>query len=759
MRARTYSNELHLPNTPDGIGDPFVLRHDGRYYLYPSTHEKEMGVRVWISEDLVNWSDGGWVVRDACLQNTYAPEVTYFNGRFLLVGSPFGQGHYLYASDSPVGPFVKVRGNFGLVIDGSIFADDDAQLYFTHAEYPCIYGHKLTPDGQVAEPVAIRGTDMGHWTEGPGIFKRGGKYYITMTGNHLLSRAYRVDYAVSDQGPLGPYRMPGQKTLLVNTDRAHGSLGHSSSVIGPDLDSYWICYHNFEIDERGRHTRRNANLDRMLFNGDKLMVSGPTRCFVEAPKRPDAYGWADEEVYSEVFLPWDDGVRLIACAPESYTAEVNIVPGVRAEVCFSYRDEGNYGAILIDGGMVAVSVFKDGERTQILEKPLFQGFNSDAMHTVRLEMRRGSLNLLIDQMGQVYGLETSLASGQIGARGVARISYLAFSRHVMQRGDFEHFHAVPGAIDAAMFLPACAGELSGGHAEAECGFRPEDGMRLLPGEDGGEDLLLSEGEFVNYRMNAARAGTYHVQAVLDVSEGAELLLAFQGCELRVSVESTRALRRVELGQVEFGAGMQAFMLKLARGLLRIACIELFPVAAPLEGEWSALPLCFAARQVEGLGSDGFLKRYEGLQMDREVQAMGIFGDRFQTDGWIEADIRFRGDGADKSAGLFLRLSENSYHPDQIEVGHRGYYIGFDLKTIRIDRMNFDARTLASAPCAMEPERVYRVRAEIIGGAIAVRVDGQLLLSIEEDVPLPYGQLAAGSFGARITVTRAAVSAK
>ena len=34
-----------------GVGDPFVLRHNGRYYLYCSTKNFETGVRGWVSDD------------------------------------------------------------------------------------------------------------------------------------------------------------------------------------------------------------------------------------------------------------------------------------------------------------------------------------------------------------------------------------------------------------------------------------------------------------------------------------------------------------------------------------------------------------------------------------------------------------------------------------------------------------------------------------------------------------------------------------
>ena len=103
-------------------------------------------------------------------------------------------------------------------------SDDDGSLYLFRAGNPSIYAHKLDRDGTVHEAHELFGTSMGHWTEGPGVFKRAGRYYITMTGNHLLSRGYRIDYAVSEKGPLGPWMVPRNKTVLVNSDYESGSL-------------------------------------------------------------------------------------------------------------------------------------------------------------------------------------------------------------------------------------------------------------------------------------------------------------------------------------------------------------------------------------------------------------------------------------------------------------------------------------------------------------------------------------------------------
>src|ERR1039458_6553069 len=57
--AKTYRNPL-LPERE--IADPFVLRMDGKYYLYPTTDSR--GYEVFVSDDLVHWERKARVFRD-----------------------------------------------------------------------------------------------------------------------------------------------------------------------------------------------------------------------------------------------------------------------------------------------------------------------------------------------------------------------------------------------------------------------------------------------------------------------------------------------------------------------------------------------------------------------------------------------------------------------------------------------------------------------------------------------------------------------
>ena len=71
---KTYQNPLSLPrqDPEQGLGDPFVLRFNGRYYLCPSPGGEKQGVLLWESTDMVTWSFLGNVAPDELLHHTYA---------------------------------------------------------------------------------------------------------------------------------------------------------------------------------------------------------------------------------------------------------------------------------------------------------------------------------------------------------------------------------------------------------------------------------------------------------------------------------------------------------------------------------------------------------------------------------------------------------------------------------------------------------------------------------------------------------------
>lgn len=279
----TYQNPIQKHGD---FADPFVLRYNGIYYLYCTNP----GVLCWTSADLIHWTPQGPVVPEEEFPGLvpFAPEVVCNNGSFYMYTSPHGLGHYVLKSNSPLGPFHKITENIGHSIDFSVFVDEDEKWYAYWADDKGILGCEMTSPTQFGPPHYI-GAFLHGWTEGPFVVKQDGKYHLTYTGNHFLSKGYRVQGAVSD-APLGPYTDYPHNPLLIRTQGQVVGLGHSSTVLGPDLQSFYIFYHNLNPD-----CTRDLNLDAVTFFKDESYVLGPSVMPLPCPALPDYSGFCTAE--------------------------------------------------------------------------------------------------------------------------------------------------------------------------------------------------------------------------------------------------------------------------------------------------------------------------------------------------------------------------------------------------------------------------------------------------------------------------------
>ena len=134
------------------IRDPYVLLHEGVYYLYGTRSAtcwgEADGFDCYISRDLEDW-DGPYEVFHRpegffADRSYWAPECYSHNGKFYLIttlgSADRKKGIYVLRADHPLGPFVPV-GDRPLTpcdwacIDGSIFWDDAQVPYliFSHS--------------------------------------------------------------------------------------------------------------------------------------------------------------------------------------------------------------------------------------------------------------------------------------------------------------------------------------------------------------------------------------------------------------------------------------------------------------------------------------------------------------------------------------------------------------------------------------------------------------------------------------------------
>lgn len=572
-----------------GIGDPYVLRHNGKYYMYPSSSTAEdgvTGVKVFSSDDLVNWTYEGFALEAEEAAQAYAPEVIYYNGWFLMCQSgsqevdgevSVGTGHYIYKSDSPTGPFEPLTDNFGYRIDGSLWMDDAGEMYFMHCpisgDANGIYISKMdmstmTPTGEDKKLNASLDTG---WVEGPGLFRRGDILYLTYSGNKVTEDNYRVGYSYligSDPWNIG-FTQPEDNILILETgpDNFRG-LGHNSNVLGPNLDAWYAAYHNL-VSTDG--PQRRYMLDKLVTNGVQVMANGPTYWSMPVPERPDFET-------SGVESGWFSGV-----ASESvYTAEFNFIPvdGSISMMAFGYVDENNYRMVSWDTNTAELSLISvvGGEQT-VLGTATVDFLMPDVLHTVRIEQGGNRLLVYIDTMRKI-DVAVSGVAGQIGVAGDADWGYIALSNDALGTSDFDTVKVVEGTFPAMHYLK---GEYRGfqiANATVTYGIRQGEKESTVNNAGVYSLQLDTAGDWVKYAISVTADGQYDLSAVLSAAEGTSFQVIVDSQTIyEITVESAEALAEQLLGQIDLTAGNHTLKIRLREGSLQVETFSLTAVVA------------------------------------------------------------------------------------------------------------------------------------------------------------------------------------
>jgi len=264
--ARTYRNPL-LPDRE--MADPFVLRVDGKYYLYATTDSR--GYEVFVSDDLVHWERKARAFTDP-RGGAWAPEVFHNkrgDGKFYLYytdnmpSEKRGEMHKqvgVAMSDSPLGPFTDKGVLAPESIDAHLFQEDDGSLCLYYVElaggFKIIAQPMADPMHKQGEPrIVIRPTEpwekrSGEVTEGPFMLKHKGTYYLTYSGTGADSPDYGIGYATS-KSPTGPFEKYAGNPIAHRGGQVLGP-GHHCVVPGPD-GRLWLVYHQKWNADRSFH--------------------------------------------------------------------------------------------------------------------------------------------------------------------------------------------------------------------------------------------------------------------------------------------------------------------------------------------------------------------------------------------------------------------------------------------------------------------------------------------------------------------------
>ncbi len=306
-KKKYYTNPL---SNITGIGDPFVLTHNGIYYMYCTSETSlEKGFFVWTSTNLVNWKKHGLALSNETpgilgIDRFWAPEVVQYKGKFYMTYSAGEPDNILKlclaVSDHPLGPFKNYQSPWYehklSHIDATIFIDEDkAYTFFVrdcstnmiNGRYTSqIFAVQLSDDLKkfVTEPKLVITPDQPYedingtrlWNEGPLVFKHNGTYYMTYSANGFNTHEYCVCYATANS-PLGPWtKAPENPILKANMAIGVSGPGHNSFAWSPNRKELFIVYHAHTFPDKPGGDRA-MYIDRVNFREGKMIVNGPTK--------------------------------------------------------------------------------------------------------------------------------------------------------------------------------------------------------------------------------------------------------------------------------------------------------------------------------------------------------------------------------------------------------------------------------------------------------------------------------------------------
>ncbi len=700
------------------FADPFVLRHNGRYYLYCTNPD----IRCWCSDDLVEWTPCGAVIADETFGDyvPFAPEVTYSNGHFYMYTSPSGHGHYVLRSSSPTGPFEKISENVAHAIDGSILIDDDGSWYFYWAGDEGIWCCKMLSPTEFGEPV-LTGAFLHGWTEGPYLIKRDGLYYMTYTGNHYLSNGYRIHVAVSDN-PMTGFKDTVNNPLIIHTEGSGVGLGHSCTVIGPDLISRYMVYHNLNGDQT-----RDLNIDRQVWNGTEVKVWGPTRHAQTAPAMPD---FCDNLVLSAPGNHWTAGnaypITVVSkqCAEAVFTAEFNLLPTAKDTlgsygVLFGWQHDRTHYAVEFApaSNQVRLIAMVSGIRAVLNESALPEDFNHLALHCIRVISEQDRLLLTVDSRTQFELRDKMLSlAGSIGyfADGAkAETGYTAFTNGSERRLLGAAAKPVPGSFSAVFAT---------------------DGNPSVIEENRAVLVKFNAGEELCYHLNSDQAADYCMELRGRFAAGERL-------SLEITVDSGYASRAV---LVPDSPELIRLKLPLPKGDTKLS-ISL------LEGSALLSSLCFYPEvEVDSL-------TIGNQNLDDAAYGKKLWGDAYWANYNIQAVFSCDPLSVDGNSGILLRVTnpaEGGEGKDPV-LGINffcGYQVGVDKDGLFITKHLYDRKIVARAPYADMQE--VKLNITLSADQICVFRQGEQspCMTYRDPCPLTYGKVGIHTEDAKIEVT-------
>ena len=783
-----------------GISSPFIMRFNGVYYLYSSTtvNDSSNGVKAWKSRDLIHWekvmTEGlkpGYVVHHTvgATLNARAPEVYYYANNFYMFESySNGKGHFVLKSDSPEGPFVSLtNGAIDSLYDGTVVFDKDENPYSVTAHKDNINVSTMESISSIIETeIPVKGTDQyeGLYAESPSIFEYLGKYYLVYSSGYSTTDGYQMNYAVSDgwvdETPGGlaqSFRKGASDRLLLNADSTKGftGLGHPSTVLGPDLDSYYLAY---DCLDENKSNHYSFNLDRLIMDGD-LLTTSHNRFDSVKPRLPE-FATDDESGFVS-----EDGF-LLSSEPseEAFSVEYNFKNANKSKLVFSYLDKDNYGYISVNmQSSLALHKVTNGEDKLIKEVEFYHYFSNDELHTIRLAYRDNKLDLHFENSLKINDLFVNFEGGKVGYfnGGDLSINYTCFSnvaRGLSNQEEIKQSHMdIPAnSYVSERILKNAYGILFSSGSGVE--YRSSNEYK-----GAGELKLNTKYDYARYLVNFHDSSRYTLELTLDKSNlGKDIIVEIDdGDDIELHIPSLNEINsevvNVKVGDFNINKGIH--QVKIQNNSDSFSFIS-YTFVKQASKDYSLFASLKNEKSIRGLkfGTDSRWNFIDDKMVSYENHRnIALTEEDHISDCNISVDITLTGSSSifaeSKQAGLIFRCNNYVSYKDYMDnysdlamwnnrfYELQGYYFAFTSRKIDLYKFNGDFNhyeLIDSLEYDFGSRQKKNVIVKVKDNRFDLFVDEEFVKTYYDNHPLKAGSVGLYTTGAEVSYQNLRVQA-
>ncbi|GAA3182910.1 hypothetical protein GCM10010451_35090 [Streptomyces virens] len=289
-QAASFSNPVKAQKG----ADPWIVRHEGNYYLVSTSWTDVVTVRksptlggLATAPSVQVWQ--GDAASRCC--NIWAPELHHFNGRWYLYYvagqnvadyNPTQRSHVLESAGSdPLGPYsYKGQLNSSWMLDPTV-ATVNGQLYLfgsTHNGTQNIVAARMSNPYTVSSGFTTVSTPTHDWerqggavNEGPEILQRDGRTFLIYSASGCWTPDYKLgQLTLTGPDPTSASSWTKKPTPVFRRSDGNGVYGpgHNGSFTSPDGKENWIVYHANDSASDGCDNGRTARAQKFTWNAD-----------------------------------------------------------------------------------------------------------------------------------------------------------------------------------------------------------------------------------------------------------------------------------------------------------------------------------------------------------------------------------------------------------------------------------------------------------------------------------------------------------